>query len=419
MNPSSKGWLKQYIQEYYLNNDIINALYNKNEILDNEKLLYRITQTTGLIYGYPSNFFLVNTKKISEWNDKEKIKLIITEGFLNYYLCYKNKSITKHNDILNNLDHIIKNIADFYKVIFPKISYSAATKDNYEFVEKVIDKRINVKYKLTGNFWTSMFQNNLIFLDLAYFSRYINENYITSIEEREETKLLIIKIIAAAAHSSYSIEKEEKKMFEYFLHSAHLSPGNIKLAKEYFKNGIKIEDIELNQISSWIIRKFCLEIAILTIWSDRVVTENEKDFIIDLSNKLNFDEIEMESSMIAIESFVLNNADKVFYLGNKQNYQVLSKSLTSKLTKMVKKNKSMIAQEISESKELVELLAKSRNQKLSAEEKKKVKGQLFDILRTIPSFAIFMVPGGSILLPILLKIIPENIMKPSSFINKE
>ncbi|MBP5582665.1 MAG: hypothetical protein J6X43_01765, partial [Bacteroidales bacterium] len=42
-----------------------------------------------------------------------------------------------------------------------------------------------------------------------------------------------------------------------------------------------------------------------------------------------------------------------------------------------------------------------------------------DLLKTIPSLAIFMIPGGSIILPFLLKILPEEILMPSSFINKK
>ena len=84
---------------------------------------------------------------------------------------------------------------------------------------------------------------------------------------------------------------------------------------------------------------------------------------------------------------------------------------------LVKKNQARIMREISESKELVELLIKSQRTQLTPEEKEKVKKQLTDVLRTIPSLAIFMIPGGSLLLPILLKILPDELLKPSSFRN--
>jgi len=87
------------------------------------------------------------------------------------------------------------------------------------------------------------------------------------------------------------------------------------------------------------------------------------------------------------------------------------------LLSMIKKNKAKIVREISESKELVELLLKAQNTHLSKEEKEKVKEQITDLLRTIPSLTIFMIPGGSLLLPVLYKILPEELFKPSSFRN--
>ena len=47
------------------------------------------------------------------------------------------------------------------------------------------------------------------------------------------------------------------------------------------------------------------------------------------------------------------------------------------------------------------------------DEKKKVKKQLLDICKTVPSLTIFLLPGGALLLPILIKFIPK--MLPSAF----
>ena len=49
----------------------------------------------------------------------------------------------------------------------------------------------------------------------------------------------------------------------------------------------------------------------------------------------------------------------------------------------------------------------------SKAEKKRVKTQLLDICKSVPSLAIFMLPGGGVLLPLLIKFIPE--LLPSAF----
>jgi len=50
---------------------------------------------------------------------------------------------------------------------------------------------------------------------------------------------------------------------------------------------------------------------------------------------------------------------------------------------------------------------------LTPDEKKKVQNQLIDIFKSIPSLAIFILPGGAVLLPIFIKLIPK--LLPSAF----
>jgi hypothetical protein len=70
----------------------------------------------------------------------------------------------------------------------------------------------------------------------------------------------------------------------------------------------------------------------------------------------------------------------------------------------IHKNKLRLGKEIRESKELFSLLTKSTHKKLTSEEKKKVKEQLLDICKSVPALAVFMLPGGALLLPHLERI---------------
>ncbi|MCZ6554239.1 MAG: LETM1 domain-containing protein, partial [SAR324 cluster bacterium] len=78
------------------------------------------------------------------------------------------------------------------------------------------------------------------------------------------------------------------------------------------------------------------------------------------------------------------------------------------------RNLERIVNEVRETKELYELLMKSRNETLTPEEKRKVRDQLTDIMKTIPAVAIFALPGGGLALPVLIKLLPFNLL-PSSF----
>ena len=81
------------------------------------------------------------------------------------------------------------------------------------------------------------------------------------------------------------------------------------------------------------------------------------------------------------------------------------------------KNKNSLLQELRQSKEAMSLIKKSTRTKLSDVVKAKIKVHLLDICKTIPSLAIFLLPGGTLLLPILIKLIPDIL--PSAFRDQE
>jgi len=80
---------------------------------------------------------------------------------------------------------------------------------------------------------------------------------------------------------------------------------------------------------------------------------------------------------------------------------------------LLHKNKLRLYQELSQSKEAMQLIRKSTHASLTEEEKLKVKIQLLDVFKAIPAFAVFMLPGGALLLPLLIKLIPDIL--PSAF----
>lgn len=80
---------------------------------------------------------------------------------------------------------------------------------------------------------------------------------------------------------------------------------------------------------------------------------------------------------------------------------------------LLQKNKKRLDQELRQSKEAVRLIKKATHSSLNAEEKEKIKIQLLDICKAIPALAVFLLPGGALLLPLLIKLIPDIL--PSAF----
>src|SRR5690606_1352288 len=97
--------------------------------------------------------------------------------------------------------------------------------------------------------------------------------------EREELRFSMVKVIAAAAHANKVIAPEERRLFEFFLQTTELPAERKKEALRIFAEGIAIQDMNLPTENSWILKKFFLEIAILTIWADKLVEETELEFL--------------------------------------------------------------------------------------------------------------------------------------------
>jgi DNA-directed RNA polymerase subunit F len=77
------------------------------------------------------------------------------------------------------------------------------------------------------------------------------------------------------------------------------------------------------------------------------------------------------------------------------------------------RNKMRLGKELKQSKEAMALIRKSTHTPLTPEEREKVREQLLDICKAVPAFTIFMLPGGALLLPLVIKLIPDIL--PSAF----
>ncbi len=92
--------------------------------------------------------------------------------------------------------------------------------------------------------------------------------------------------------------------------------------------------------------------------------------------------------------------------------------MVDKVAAVVNENLDAIVRELRETGELGTLLAKAAaGQPLDAAERRKVKEQLIDLAKTVPALAIFAAPGGMVLLPLLAKLLPFDVL-PSSFSQK-
>jgi hypothetical protein len=202
---------------------------------------------------------------------------------------------------------------------------------------------------------------------------------------------------------------EERKLYELFINSTDLSPERKKEALKIFEDGFAVEDINLPSENSWILKKFFLEIAILTIWADKKVEQEELDFLKRFCHYLGFSDDDLENSMIAIEAFVLEHWEQLGFLQDKQDYKNVSEQFIRRISRVAEKNKSRLMKSMAENEEVLNLMKRARSTELNLDEKERVRLTLIKMLKTIPTFVIVSLPQKFLTLPILLKILPKNL----------
>ena len=420
MTPHDKGWLKTYLE---FRKELLMDLTVETEKKSShpEYSLYKIIQPTGLMYG--QSVGELNFPQQDSWDHKDRMKVLLAESLISSSLLFYDRPVSSHEELSNIILRTLESIGNFYNNIFPELATPTKTlfgrkKSALELAEKILDKRIDHTTSYEGNFWATFFHNSLLFLDVFIFGQWIHTNADRIVAdffryEREELRFSVVKVIAAAAHANKVIAPEEKRLFEFFLQTTELPSDRKKEALAIFAQGISMQQINLPSENSWILKKFFVEIAILTLWADKKVEEAELEFLKEFCHHFDFSDDELEHSMIAIEGFVLEHWEQLDYLQDKQDFQNVSDQFIQRVARLAEKNKTRLAHDLKSHDRMMHLLAKARGNDLTPEEKEKIRVELIDVLRAIPTFVIISLPQKFLTLPILLKILPKNLFVES------
>ncbi len=169
---------------------------------------------------------------------------------------------------------------------------------------------------------------------------------------------------------------------------------------------IKLSDYPL-------LKTYVTDLGAMASWSPSSKNSRKLSYNISSANFFKLSKKEMRFSIQILSEFYENHNDKIGLL-NSDNYIKNFYRYTSQMVKrLILRNKTRLLNEINQSKDLISLLSQSTYRQLTDTEQKKVKNQLLDIFKTIPNLAIFLLPGGSLLMPLIIKFIPQ--LLPSAF----
>ncbi len=414
MKPGEKGWLTEYLgfRQELLKNLSIEGKKSSHP----EHSLYRVIQPTGLMYGQAIS--AIDHPDASTWNEKQRMKILLAESLISSSLLYYDKPIKSTEELSAVITKTIEHIGNFYNTIFPELATPSKTlfgrkKTPLELAERILDKRIEHTVAFKQNFWSHFFHNSLLFLDVFIFGQWIHTNADRIVSEffkyeREELRFSVVKVIALAAHSNMHVAPEERKLLEYFLQGTGLPAERKKEAQRIFEQGVLLEEINLPTNNSWILKKYFLEMAILTLWADKEVEGQEEDFLKTFCRYLDFHDDDLENSMIAMEGFVLEHWQQLEILQNKQDYQQVSEKFIQRLARLANKNKNRLLREVQANNELMALLLQAKSAELSDTEKARMHQLLLAVLQTMPTFVVISLPQHFLTLPTLMKILPPD-----------
>lgn len=217
----------------------------------------------------------------------------------------------------------------------------------------------------------------------------------------------------ALAAADGEIDPGERALIEALLRAARFDDAAIELHRAEFDDPAPPEALAA-RLDDPATRHLVLRLLFLAAHVDGRYPAAERAFIERFAAAAG----EPPEALVAYEAQALAGyearPDLIERLSLQSTVGRLRRRITDGLDRAVRDNSRRLWTEVQQTGELVTLLARARHTALTPAEDAAVRAQLIDIAKAIPALALFAVPGGSILLPLLIRHLPFNVL-PSSF----
>jgi len=420
LSPGSTGWINKYFALIKQGRVIVNMSCPNEYTKTN--YIHLLSGQTGLVFGHCTQFLFFNRVESEKWTEDEKLKLLLFEMMLWAYI-EKNNINTSSQSVYAIKEQFIYSLGKFYAEYLPtkSVSVFSKKKTTTRKIETVFAKRISTSQRIFDNqWWFKTMSNIFVYLDVVFYCQFLEQTNTdtplvanTYSDYAYNVLVTVCQVVANAP-----TEDDEKRMLQGMLSLSILVPSDhekimkVIEGKPNFSNFSQI--IDKNEL----LRRFCLDLAVFTAYGN---AKNEDIYNNKTLQKIvsffNLENKDFEESIAMVENMMWQQGTIKYFWFNKNIYQKVQDNISIRWKKIILRNKDKLLIELEQSKELVMLIKKSTVRELTAEEKEKVRVQFLDIVRTIPMLAIFMLPGGTILLPFILKLLPT--LLPSAFRDNE
>jgi hypothetical protein len=407
-SPGSKNWIAKFFELYEQGIFEIDEELVQQQI---ENLTHFISHQTGLIYGTPKHFIFSNVLDKKQMNTDEQLKLLLFETQLFSFLRKKQKKIQK--------DDFIKSLAQFYDGtqhlgLFERLQLRFIQSPERK-LELILQSRVKIKTTFFGvNFWLNHLSNAFIFLDVILYRAFLEGKQEPFDSAYQAATISVLNGLLYAGFSDQQMEDKEQKIFKHFLASAALPKEIRSVYEQRLSIGIPLKLLKQELVKDPLLHQITYEYGHFLIQGTHEISKQERQKLSELGKILEMTELQMLASEELCSAFIAqSSAEQLLVYKQSTESSFAYKETSKRWLKIIGRNRDRLIAEMKESKELMALLQKSTKQELSSQEKEQVKEQVYDILKSMPSLALFLLPGGTLILPIVMKLVPELI--PSAF----
>lgn len=390
MNPSTSGWIDKLLVQ--LEKDVF---FNASNLEGK----YQTLRSSGFIYGANIETFF-DTKSVNKLTETEITKINLLVSLLHVYFDHHPKNSNE-----NAVDEILRFYTTLKAKKFSFLDKILVGKHCPAQLEKVIHSRIRTNINIFTKNFSNIITNALLFIDVLTFTKYL--------KNRKNTEIYAQKLEVTITNIIFRALKAKEKKSEYDELLIRLVDSSLRY-HEVNADSIPSDQIPiLSKYSTKLERFYILDLASMAVWNDIILDKKEQHFLWDLGNQLHINDDEISFSVHYIHDFIIRHKKQISFFNYSNPVKHFYDQSSKTVSKLILRNGNRLSKEISESKELLVLLSKSTVKELTDKEKQKIKEQLLDICKTIPSLALFALPGGSVLIPILIQFIPK--LLPSAF----
>lgn len=390
MDPSSHNWIAKYLQEHAHSKPPATSLLE----------IYSLSRETGFALGHTVRLHDNYAFDYSSWTPEELSKVALISTMHHAFVLLK-----KDNSSIAFIEHLNLFYQNIHESRFSLTGFFGKSQNKTRLIESIIEERIQTKNKIINKNFYHIASNAILFSDVLAFIKYLDQNTITT-DYFSKFELAIVSVVSIA------LQKKQQHN-SHDIHFIKLFEDSLRLSQFENTRTFAYENIDVNFLSSEIERFYLLDLCILCLYTDTVLDAVEKDTIHSVATVLNIPKEKYIYNIESVHQFIENHSNQIHYFDPKNPVKNFYDHTTKSILLLLKRNKKKIIKELSNNKDLMILASKSTLHTLNKEEKERLKKHTINLCKTIPALTIFLLPGGSLILPILIKFIPQ--LLPSSF----